>query len=107
MGQSQDGTPPGVSLGETSSGDAFHGVPSYRMLAMLRAVSQHRAEMTCSCEPDLYIDGVTCCDQVTAHDLARYRLIHPMRLGAIGQRVPAGLTAAGHALLAAVPADAA
>ncbi|MFB9726402.1 hypothetical protein [Haloechinothrix salitolerans] len=77
------------------------------MLAMLRAVSQHRAEMTCSCEPDLYIDGVTCCDQVTAHDLARYRLIHPMRLGAIGQRVPAGLTAAGHALLAAVPADAA
>ncbi|MPY98443.1 MAG: hypothetical protein GEU97_10680 [Actinophytocola sp.] len=77
------------------------------MLAMLRAVAQHRAEMTCSCEPDLYIDGITCCDQTTAHDLARYRLIHPMRLGVIGQRVPAALTAAGHALLATIPADAA
>lgn len=108
MNSSQVAPVPDISVAETSSAAvSFPGVGSNRVFAMLRAVAQHRAEMTCSCEPDLYIDGITCCDQTTAHALARYRLIHPLRPGAIGQRVPAGLTAAGHAVLGTVPADAA
>ena len=70
-----------------------------RGLAMLRAVSAGRAELICGCEPDLVIDGLGCCDQYTAHRLARAGLIRPAVPGAIGQRVPAELTIAGHAVL--------
>ncbi len=70
-----------------------------RGLAMLRAVSDGRAELACSCEPDLFIDGLGCCDQYTAHRLARAGLIRPVVPGAIGQRVRAELTAAGRAVL--------
>ncbi|MGH3931399.1 MAG: hypothetical protein ACRDTF_15680, partial [Pseudonocardiaceae bacterium] len=42
-----------------------------RVRAMLRAVSDGRGELVCSCEPDLLIDGLGCCDQFTAHRLAR------------------------------------
>lgn len=45
-----------------------------RALAMLRAVGAGRAELTCSCEPDLRVDGLPCCDQATAHALARAEL---------------------------------
>src|SRR3954471_1736717 len=51
-----------------------------RALAMLRAVGAGRAELTCSCEPDLRVDGLPCCDQATAHDLARAGLIRPARV---------------------------
>lgn len=37
---------------------------------MLKAVAAGRAKMSTSCEPDLFIDGVPCCDQMTAHALA-------------------------------------
>jgi hypothetical protein len=70
-----------------------------RGLAMLRAVSDGRAELACSCEPDLFIDGLGCCDQYTAHRLARAGLIRPAVPGAIGQRVRAELTVAGRAIL--------
>ena len=70
-----------------------------RALAMLRAVSDGRAELACSCEPDLFVDGLGCCDQYTAHQLARAGLIRPAIPGAIGQRVRAELTAAGRAVL--------
>lgn len=70
-----------------------------RELAMLRAVSDGRAELACSCEPDLFIDGLGCCDQYTAHRLARAGLIRPAIRGAIGQRVRAELTVAGRAVL--------
>ena len=76
-------------------GDAITG----RALAMLRAVSAGRAELICSCEPDLVIDGLGCCDQYTAHRLARAGLIRPAVPGAIGERVPAELTLAGRAVL--------
>lgn len=66
---------------------------------MLRAVSDGRAELACSCEPDLFIDGLGCCDQYTAHRLARAGLIRPAVRGAIGQRVRAELTVAGRAVL--------
>lgn len=68
------------------------GQLSHRAMAMLRAVAEGRAQMSRSCEPDLFIDGVACCDQVTAHALARDGYIRPSRPGA---RVPAELTEAG------------
>lgn len=74
---------------------------SHRTLAMLRAVAAGRGQVSCSSEPDLFIDGVPCCDQFTAHTLTHDGLIRPDRIGLIGQRVPAALTGAGRALLTA------
>lgn len=73
-----------------------------RSLALLRAVAAGRAELVCSCEPDLFIDGLSCCDQYTAHQLARAGLIRYAVTGTIGQRVPAEITPAGVAALEAV-----
>lgn len=75
---------------------ALHG----RHRAYLRAVLDGRAEMTCSCEPDLYVDGLACCDQIAAHQLADAHLITPARPGTPDQRVPAALTPEGNALVA-------
>jgi hypothetical protein len=72
-----------------------------RHRAYLRAVAEGRAEMTRSRVPDLYIDGLACCDQHTAHDLAENRLIAPAQPGERGARVVAALTDAGTAALAA------
>lgn len=74
---------------------------SRRVLAMLRAVAAGHAEVSCSCEPDLYIDGLGCCDQFTAHQLARSGLIRAGRAAAPGQLVRAELTPVGQALLTA------
>jgi len=68
---------------------------SHRELAILRAVASGRAEITCSSEPDLFIDGLPCCDQYTAHVLAHRALIVQVRPGPLGHRVQARLTAAG------------
>jgi hypothetical protein len=76
---------------------------NHRVLAMLRAVDAGRAQVTRSAEPDLFVDGVPCCDQFTAHVLAHQGLVGPGRPGAPGQRVPAVLTAAGRALVAGTP----
>ncbi|MFJ9785094.1 hypothetical protein ACIRSS_36370 [Amycolatopsis sp. NPDC101161] len=70
-----------------------------RALAMLRAVGAGRAELTCSCEPDLRVDGLPCCDQATAHDLARAGLIRPDRVVAVGQWARAELTDDGRSAL--------
>jgi hypothetical protein len=74
---------------------------------MLRAVNAGRAQLTCSREPDLFIDGVPCCDQFTAHALAHDGLIRPAHSGVTGQRVPAALTAAGLAAMGGLAATAA
>ncbi|GLY65827.1 hypothetical protein [Amycolatopsis taiwanensis] len=74
---------------------------SYRAMAMLRAVAAGRAQMSRSCEPDLFVDGVACCDQVTARALARDGYIRPSRPG---DRAPAELTEAGRAALMVVTA---
>lgn len=79
---------------------------NHRALAMLRAIDAGRAELSCSQEPDLFIDGVPCCDQFTAHVLAHDGLIEPAYSGHIGQRVPATLTAAGLAAIDPAPAAA-
>ncbi|PXY26022.1 hypothetical protein DI005_28210 [Prauserella sp. PE36] len=72
---------------------------NHRERATLQAVAQGGAEMTSSCEPDLFIDGLACCDQATAHNLARRGLVAPAIPGRPGQRVPAVLTEAGREAL--------
>jgi hypothetical protein len=74
---------------------------THRALAMLRAVAAGRAQITCSREPDLYIDGVPCCDQFSAHVLTHDGYIAE-GTGNFGQLVPAELTAAGKAALNSV-----
>ena len=44
---------------------------TYRTRAMLRAVAAGRADVTSSSEPDLFVDGSACCDQMAAHALVR------------------------------------
>ena len=68
---------------------------NHRERATLRAVAGGHAEISCSCEPDLFIDGLSCCDQSTVHRLARLGLIAPARPGKCGELVPALLTDAG------------
>jgi hypothetical protein len=71
---------------------------THRAMAMLKAVAAGRAQMSCSCEPDLFIDGFACCDQMTAHALAHGGYLQPAADAATG-RVPAELTDAGRAAL--------
>jgi hypothetical protein len=73
---------------------------NHRAKSMLRAVVAGRAQISCSSEPDLFIDNVPCCDQYTAHMLAHAGLIEPAGQGDVGQLVPARLTDAGVAALA-------
>ncbi|HEV8556655.1 MAG TPA: hypothetical protein VGR06_09705 [Actinophytocola sp.] len=77
-----------------------------RALAVLRAVAAGRAEISLSCEPDLFIDGFPCCDQAVSRALAHEGLVRPARAGSIGQRVPARITRAGNDLIASPPAAA-
>ncbi|MGD9525898.1 hypothetical protein [Pseudonocardia sp.] len=67
--------------------------------AILRAVAAGGAELLCGSGPDLLIDGRCCCDQLAARRLARAGLI--AAAGPAGERVPARLTPAGMAQLAA------
>lgn len=80
------------------------GQLSPRHLAMLRAVGAGRAELTTSCEPDLYVDGLCCCDHQATSDLVKTGLIEATVPAGIGQRVAARLTDAGRAKLGAGPA---
>jgi hypothetical protein len=66
---------------------------SHRALAMLRAVAQGRAVMSSSCEPDLFVDGVPCCDQMAAHALAHGGYIHVAVDGARAELTEAGRAA--------------
>lgn len=77
---------------------------NHRERATLRAVARDSAELTCSCEPDLFIDGLAFCDQNTAHLLVRRGYIAALREGRAGERVPAVLTDAGMAALRVEPA---
>ena len=69
--------------------------------AILRAVAAGGAELLIGAEPDLLLDGRCCCDQVAAHRLAHAGLIAPTLTAGVGHRVPACLTLAGAARLAA------
>lgn len=66
-----------------------------RHRAFLRAVAAGRGTLSWSCEPDLFIDGLSCGDQPLAHQLVRVGLMAPERHGMPGERVPAVLTPAG------------
>jgi hypothetical protein len=70
-----------------------------RERATLRAVARGQAELTCSCEPDLFVEGLAFSDQLTAHSLVRRGLIAPVRPGNRGELVPARVTDAGRAAL--------
>lgn len=72
---------------------------SHRALAMLRAIADGRAEITVSQEPDLFVDGLPCSDQSSAHFLFHAGLVLPSRAGAPGSRVPAVLSEAGQDLV--------
>ncbi|MBB2499298.1 hypothetical protein H5411_09145 [Amycolatopsis echigonensis] len=73
-------------------------------MAMLKAVAEQRAEMSTSCEPDLFVDGFACCDQMTAHALAKGGYVRPGTGVASAGRVPAELTEAGVAALSVTAA---
>lgn len=79
---------------------------NHRALSILRAVVAGRVQLSCSSEPDLYIDGVPCCDQYLAHTLAHDGFIEPSYQGVWGSLVPAALTDAGVAALALTTAAA-
>ncbi len=74
-----------------------------RAVNMLKAVGEGRAQLSLSCEPDLYVDGLPCCDQATARLLCRLGLISPERPGAAGDLVPAAVTEDGRRALASLP----
>ncbi|HJQ46599.1 MAG TPA: hypothetical protein VJ870_09800 [Amycolatopsis sp.] len=62
---------------------------------MLRAVAEGRAVMSSSCEPDLFVDGVPCCDQMTAHTLAHRGYVRAAADGHTAELAPAGRAALG------------
>lgn len=73
---------------------------SGRQRALLRAVAAGRCELSCSQVPDMFVDGLCCCDQLSARQLVRAQLVTTGD-GFAGRRVAAALTAAGQAVLAA------
>src|SRR5690606_21289017 len=68
-----------------------------------QAVAEGVAEITCSSVPDLFVDGLACCDQATAGRLAQAGLIAPAYPGRPDERVPAVLTEAGKRALQNTP----
>jgi hypothetical protein len=81
---------------------AAHAELTRRHYALLRAAAAGRCELTCSREPDLYIDGRSCSDQQAGHLLVHTGLIEHATAGCVGQRVAARLTAAGAMVLSLV-----
>jgi hypothetical protein len=74
---------------------------SVRDRAILREVAGGRAELVWGSEPDLYIEGRSCCDQSAVHRLVRAGLIAPAVEVAVGQRIAATITTAGRLELVA------
>lgn len=73
---------------------------SHRAQAVLRAVRAGRAEVSCSRVPNLRVDGLSCCDQMTVHELVRAGLISAPAPVLPDTWVPASLTTSGVAALA-------
>jgi hypothetical protein len=72
-----------------------------RDLAVLRAARTDRVHVSLSCEPDVFVDGLACCDQPGARALVHAGLLRAVRPGRIGEHVPAQLTEAGDSILSA------
>ncbi|MEV7040350.1 hypothetical protein [Amycolatopsis sp. NPDC051061] len=90
-----------MNRNEKTGTPAVRPLVNHRMLAMLRAVGAGRGSVSCSSEPDLFIDGLSCGDQFAAHTLAHQGLLRAARPGLPGELVPAILTAAGQAIVTA------
>lgn len=73
--------------------------------AILRAVGGGSAEMSGGCQPDLFLDGRSCCDQPAARRLARLGLIAAEVAGPVGRLAPAVLTPAGRAMITVAGGD--
>ncbi len=73
---------------------------SHRDRAILRAVADGSAELLVGAEPDLFVEGRCCTDQLAVHRLARAGLIVATAPASPGQRVTARLTVAGQTLVA-------
>ncbi len=71
---------------------------SHRDRTLLRAVAAGRAEVSCSREPVILVDGCFCCDPFAAGRLTRAGLL-AAGSGPIGSRVPAELTPEGRMAL--------
>ena len=56
---------------------------TYRDRAILRAVAGGTAELSVSSEPDLFVDGRFCCDQLAARRLAHAGFIAGSVPGAV------------------------
>jgi hypothetical protein len=76
-----------------------------RHTALLDAVAAGRAQITCSHEPDIYVDGLCCTDHAVAGELARHGLVVAAIRGRLGELAPAALTSAGVAVQRARPAS--
>ena len=88
-------------MSESPTSQPAAGSLPHRALAMLRAVQAGCAELTDSCEPDLRVDGLACCDQAMAHHLAHAGLVAVAGSGPRGAWLPAVLTPSGEQALAA------
>jgi hypothetical protein len=73
---------------------------SGRAKSMLRAVAAGRAELSGGREPDLYVDGLPCCDQMVTHDLVRAGLLRARRAVGLDERTDAELTEEGRSAIA-------
>ncbi|RKT57817.1 hypothetical protein [Saccharothrix australiensis] len=73
---------------------------SGRAKAMLRAVAAGRAQLSGGREPDLYVDGLPCCDQMVTHDLVHAGLLRARRAVGLDERSDAELTDEGRAAIA-------
>lgn len=72
---------------------------SDRARAILRAVAAGRATASCGCEPDLFVDGLACCDQPGARALRKAGLFAPVRSAGADEVVPVDLTDLGRTVL--------
>lgn len=89
-------------MGRTGEGVAMTVVRelSGRAKAMLRAVAAGRGELSGGREPDLYVDGLPCCDQMVSHDLVHAGLLRARRVVRLDERADAELTDEGRAAIA-------
>lgn len=71
--------------------------------AILRAVHAGRVEISCSREPDMFVDGINCCHQATARRMFHEGWVQRAHSGLATERVRAGLTAAGRAVARLTP----
>jgi hypothetical protein len=74
---------------------------SGRDRAILRAVAAGTAELLFGSEPDLFLEGRCCCDQIAVHKLVHAGLIIAVMPALVGQRVAAALSPAGMSSIAA------